>query len=233
MNGFNHSENRRGQYYWHNWNGQNYCHYYDGCYNWYGWYGDGNCFWSCYYGNDWWWYDSGFARWDYWNDGNWWWQNPYNVNVTYLYNNGDYVPANQSNNDGSNGGYAQNGDNGNYQQSPGNDGQSGDDYSNEATGGELPNQANESSDRQSSLQGEIVFQSETSSRCVKIMGESGDAFLFDNVSKSFKPVYLGSGIKGVRFTGSGKGLKVLLTLQDGSVETFKADGKPEKSATAA
>jgi hypothetical protein len=94
VNGFNRTENVAGRYYWHNGNGFNYCHYRDsnGC-NWYGCYDGGNCFWSCYYGDNWWWYDQGFDRWCYWDNDNWWWQNPLDVNETYVYNNGDYVSA--------------------------------------------------------------------------------------------------------------------------------------------
>jgi len=215
VNVFNSSERRVGNYYWHNWNGYNYCHYYDGYYHWYGWYFGGSCFWSCYFGYNWWWYDPFYTRWCYWNDGFWWWQDPYNVNITYLYDNGNYVPAQQPNNNASNDSTSQ---------APGNQ----EDQS--AVGDEQANRVNENSNRPPSLEGEIVFQSETSSLCVKIMGESGDAFLFDNVSKSFKPVFLASGVKAVRFTGSGKALKVLLTLQDDSVETFQASGQPVKGA---
>ncbi len=94
---FNGTENRAGQYYWHSWNGYNYCHYYDafGC-NWYGWYFGSSFFWSCWYGDYWWWYDPAFARWCYWDNGYWWWQNPYDVNETDVYDNGNYVPENQS-----------------------------------------------------------------------------------------------------------------------------------------
>jgi hypothetical protein len=97
VNGYNRTENIAGRYYWHNGNGYNYCHYNDGygC-NWYGCYDGGNCFWSCYYGNNWWWYDQANACWDYWDNNNWWYQNPYNVNQVDVYNNGDYVPADDS-----------------------------------------------------------------------------------------------------------------------------------------
>ena len=97
VNGFNRTENVAGRYYWHNGNGFNYCHYRDGygC-NWYGCYDGGFCFWSCYYGDNWWWYDQANACWDYWDNNNWWYQNPYDVNQTSVYNNGDYVPADDS-----------------------------------------------------------------------------------------------------------------------------------------
>jgi hypothetical protein len=97
VHGFNRTENGAGHFYWHNWNGSNYCHYCDfnGC-NWYGCYAGGFCFWSCYYGDNWWWYDGGYGRWCYWDNDNWWWQNPYDVNQTYMYDNGDYVSADNS-----------------------------------------------------------------------------------------------------------------------------------------
>ncbi|HEY5040294.1 MAG TPA: hypothetical protein VIJ93_14615 [bacterium] len=95
INNFSTSEIRPNNYYWHTWNGNNYCHYYDNWgYHWYGWYVGSNCFWTRYYYNNWWWYDSGYSRWCYWHDGGWWWQDPSNVSVVYVYNNGNYVPAN-------------------------------------------------------------------------------------------------------------------------------------------
>ena len=217
VNGFNSSERRVGNYYWHNWNGRNFCHYYDGCYNWYGWYFGGSCFWSCYYGYNWWWYDPGYSRWCYWNDGYWWWQNPYNVNATYLYNNGDYVPADQASDNGSNDNYAKGSDN-NY------------DQPSMANGEEQPARLNEpaASQGQAPQEGVIQFRSKNNNRTVKVMGDAGDAFLYDTAAKSFKPVYLETGVTGVRFDGSGKNMKIQLTLQNGKVETFKANGDPVK-----
>jgi hypothetical protein len=94
IGGFNRSENIPNHYYWHTWNGMNYCHYYDPWgYQWYGWYLGSNCFWTRYYGNNWWWYDSAMGRWCYWNNGGWCWQDPANINVVYVYNDGNYVPS--------------------------------------------------------------------------------------------------------------------------------------------
>ena len=94
IGGFNRSENIANHYYWHTWNGMNYCHYYDPWgYHWYGWYLGSNCFWTRYYGNNWWWYDSAMGRWCYWSNGGWCWQDPANVNVVYVYNDGNYVPS--------------------------------------------------------------------------------------------------------------------------------------------
>ena len=102
IQGFNARENVVGQYYWHNYNGLNFCHYYDrwGC-NWYGWNCGNSFYWSCWWGNNWWWYDPTGYRWCYWYDGWWWWQNPDNVTDVYVYNNGEYVPSNQEQTQGS------------------------------------------------------------------------------------------------------------------------------------
>ena len=95
VNVYNTNETISNHYYWHSYGGVNYCHYYDNWgYHWYGWYWGGTCFWSRWYANNWWWYDTAYARWCYWHDGFWWWQNPAQVNVVYVYNNGNYVAAN-------------------------------------------------------------------------------------------------------------------------------------------
>lgn len=93
ISAFNRAEVVPNHYYWHTWNGNPYCHYYDGygC-NWYGWYFGDTCFWTQYYADNWWWYDDWADRWCYWNDGGWWWQNPATT-VVYVYNDGDYTPA--------------------------------------------------------------------------------------------------------------------------------------------
>ncbi len=100
IGGYNRSEIAVNHYYWHSWGGYNYCHYYDPWgYHWYGWYWGGNCFWSRWYAGNFWWYDPVYYRWCYWHQGYWWWQDP-SVNVTYVYNNGQYesatAPANQT-----------------------------------------------------------------------------------------------------------------------------------------
>ena len=95
INIYNTHETVANHYYWHSWNGANYCHYYDNWgYHWYGWYWGNTCFWSRWYGGHWWWYDPGYSRWCYWYDGFWWWNDPYQVNVVYVYNNGQYSSAN-------------------------------------------------------------------------------------------------------------------------------------------
>ena len=141
------------------------------------------------------------------------------MNITYLYDNGDYVPADQPNNDALNDDSTQGQNN-------------DDDQSSADNGGDQSNSSNESStdQDQASQEGVIVFQSKNKSRTVKVMVNEGDAFLYDTGSKSFKPIFLDTGVTMVRFTGSGKDLKIFLTLENGSVETFKPNGKPAKGA---
>lgn len=189
INTLNSTENRVNHYYWHSYNGNPYCHYYDGwgC-HWYGWYYGGSCFWTQYYWGNWWWWDPFYDRWCYWNDGWWWWNDPYHVNVVYVYNNGQYVPAGADNpnvnaSDSSNGG---------------------------------------------------VYRSNDGSRMVKVTGPSQDAFLYDTaVPPAFKPVYLASGVKEVRFsnTQNGRTLQVMLILNDGSFDLFDDSGNPNAGAS--
>jgi hypothetical protein len=90
---YNANERIVGQYYWHTGNGFNYCHYYDRWgYHWYGWYLGNAYFWTRWYSNNWWWYDPAYYRWCYWHDGGWWWQDP-DTTTVYVYNNGNYMPA--------------------------------------------------------------------------------------------------------------------------------------------
>ncbi len=213
LNGFNRTaENNRNQYFWHSYNGWNYCNYCDGfgC-NWYGWYGGGGCFWTQYYGGQFWWNDPWYGNWDYWDNGCWNWPNPA-TNTVYINENGQYVPSN------SDGGYnnppLDNGEEPQAQGGPGPYNRSGETPSYTA-----PKEA----------AGEILFQSDDNSRTVKLVGDTRDAFLLETGGK---PLFLDTGVKGVRFTGSGKGLKVLLTLRDGSVEAFQANGKPVKAMAA-
>ncbi len=236
VNGFNRlAQNNPGRYYWHNYGGWNYCNYCDrfGC-NWYGWYGGGSCFWTQYYGGLFWWNDPWYGCWDYWDNGCWNWPNPA-TNTVYIYENGQYVPSNgdAGNNDNlppdnGNGPQAYNGNgpsDGQYA------GQGGNSFSSSAAGRLEPsNGFQESPDHQNQADMEkaIVFQSDDSRYTVKLAGESGDAFLVDGEKKPAKPIFLDTEVQGVRFTGSGRALKIQLTLRDGSLETFKADGKPLK-----
>ncbi len=82
--------------YWNNWNGNNFCYYRDGwgC-NWYGWGCGAGFFWAQYYADNWWWQDPWTANWCYWNDGCWNWADPVN-NTVYIYENGNYVPSENS-----------------------------------------------------------------------------------------------------------------------------------------
>lgn len=201
------SQYRPNHYYWNNWNGNNYCFYRDGWGgDWCGWNCGAGFFWTQYYCGNWWWEDPWTDNWCYWNAGNWCWQNPVNTNV-YVYENGNYVPANGDN------GYVQDQGNNGYQSAPVNNETQMESY-------------NSPTDRQNltSEEGEIIFQSEHNSRFVKLVGNNKDAFLFDAVKGSFRPVFLETNVQGVRFTGSGKNMKIQLTLQDGAVEIFKADG---------
>ncbi len=198
----------RNHYYWHNWNGFNYCNYYDAWGgNWWGWDCGAGFFWAQYYGGNWWWQDPNYGNWCYWDSGNWCWRNPVNETV-YAYENGDYVPDN---------GNAQaQGDNSN-QEPPSN-------------GGTGPDRFNHQDPGRASQDSGIDFQSGGSSRFVKLVGEAGDAFLYDKDSQSFKPVFLETGVKGVRFSGSGWNLKIQLTLRDGSVDNFNSEGESLKGA---
>lgn len=90
---YNANERIVGNYYWHTGNGFNYCHYYDRWgYHWYGWYLGNSYFWTRWFSNNWWWYDPAYYRWCYWHDGGWWWQDP-DTTTVYVYNNGNYMPA--------------------------------------------------------------------------------------------------------------------------------------------
>lgn len=239
INGFNRdAQNNPNHYYWHNYGGQNFCNYYDGngC-NWYGWYVGGSCFWTQYYCGLFWWNDPWYGNWDYWDNGCWNWQNPEN-NTVYIYENGQYDPSN-----GGGGTNYQTPDNGNGPQANYNNESSGSQNEGQTTDSFVPSNAGEpgafnyapqTSKNQTQVDraGTIAFRSDDDSCTVKLMGESHDAFLYDTAKNSAKPVYLDTGVTGVRFTGSGKGIKVQLTLQNGKLETFKADGKPLKDITA-
>lgn len=88
------SESTPGRYYWHQGSGFNYCHYRDdyGA-DWFGWYMGDAFFWTQFYDGGWWIYDDEQGRWCYWSHGNWWWQDPGDPQMVYLYDNGDYIPA--------------------------------------------------------------------------------------------------------------------------------------------
>jgi hypothetical protein len=189
VNGFNRTENQAGRYYWHNGNGFNYCHYRDGygC-NWYGCYDGGFCFWSCYYGDNWWWYDQANACWDYWDNNNWWYQNPYDVNQTDVYDNGNYVSADDS-------------------------------------------QVSSSPAAPASKDSQGVYDSSDGTRQVKVMGKGQDAFLSDRHNPpAFKPVYLCSGARDVKFSNSqsGEPARIAVVLADGSFSLFDDQGLPVK-----
>ena len=76
-------------------------------------------------------------------------------------------------------------------------------------------------------QGISEYRSGDGSRMVKLMG--GDAFLYDiSGAGAFRPFYLTSGVKEVRFsnTKNGEPLQILLVLNDNSFELFDGQGNP-------
>jgi hypothetical protein len=207
---FNRAEIVPNRSYWHYWNGNPYCHYRDGwgC-DWYGWGCGAGFFWAQYYWGDWWWCDPWAGNWCYWNDGYWWWQNPWDTTV-YVYENGDYVPA-DNNGDG---GYAQ------QPPSAGNGGSSA-----LADNVELRPKADKSGMKP---EGMLKFRSPDGSRTVKVT-EDGDAFLYDTsgLPHPAKPLYLASKVAAVKFPSAGKGsLNIQLILKGGKKELFDANGVP-------
>jgi hypothetical protein len=218
---FNRSETLRNHYYWHQFGGWNYCHFYDGfgC-NWYGWGWGGSFFWTQWYGDNWWWYDPWGARWCYWGYNGWYWQDPSSTTV-YIYQNGDYAPADQANADGN--GYNQP-SNGNGEES-----YSDGDANNPQAGGNVMGAPND--EENPNVPKDVVeFASPDKSREVKVIGESGDAFLYDS-KNSFKPLFLESDVKNVKFSKDKNGtLQIQLILSDGSYEKFDAQGQQLKDA---
>lgn len=75
----------------------------------------------------------------------------------------------------------------------------------------------------------VEFPSQDKTRTVKVVGESGDAFLYDSAKNSFKPLFLETDVKDVKFSKDSKGaLEIRLILSDGSHETFDAQGNQIK-----
>ena len=218
---FNHSDSLRNHYYWHSWGGRDFCHFYDrfGC-NWYGWGWGGSFFWTQWYGDNWWWYDPWNARWCYWWGDGWWWQDPSNTTV-YIYENGNYVPGDQANANTDGKGYNQ----------PPSDNEAGQPNGESPSGNVAGSPSNEENPSVPNTM--VEFPSPDKARTVKIVGESGDAFLYDSAKNSFKPLFLESDVKNVQFSKSNKGaLKIKLILSDGSYEIFDAQGKQLKEADA-
>lgn len=78
-------------------------------------------------------------------------------------------------------------------------------------------------------QGLQAYKSLDGTRTVKVVGDSLDAFLYDNADPAtFDPVYLASGVQSVLFsdTGNGKPLQIVLKLNDGSYNMFDDYGNP-------
>lgn len=230
---FNNHETIANHYYWHNYGGYNYCHYYYGGCHWYGWWWGGSFLWTQYYGNYWWWYDPYSSYWCWWEGGHWCWQNPYNQTV-YIYENGDYRSA-----DGYDGSSApQAPDNGNVQTPVGTPQAKANsdnfDYDSPTTSDIQtvnPSQqgANSFSEDVQTVQkpGAVaVFHSSDKNHTVKLVGDTNDAFLYDTTGGSTGPIFLDTQVKKVQFKGSGDNMRIQLTLQDGTVESFNGDGTP-------
>jgi hypothetical protein len=211
---------RTGQYIWHSWGGYNYCNYYDRYGNgWWGWNCGAGFFWTQFYCGNWWWYDPWWGNWCYWWGGNWWWQDPGTTTV-YVYNNGSYTPANSN---GS--GYSNN-------NSPG---YNPDDYGGPVYGddGKEASQGRPPADgetSQSNFQtpknddGSVDFVSRDGKVKVAVSAQ-GDAFLYNLKNSKAKPVFLDSNVEQVKFSTPGNGpTKILLIFNDGTFETFNANG---------
>lgn len=214
---YNRTEVVSNHYYWHSYNGWNYCHYYDPYgYHWYGWYVGGNCFWSRYWGGNWWWYDPTYYHWCYWNDGWWWWQDPANVQVVYVYDNGSYVNA------------ASVGETASASAPSGSPSGAGMEASvppsSSSTDGSMAPETTAKTLPPVSV--DKVLNSKDGTRQVKIVG--GDAFLYDTVAadNDSKPVFLSDNVKNVQFVPgtTGAAPQVLVTLTDGTVQTYDSDG---------
>ncbi len=214
INIYNRSEVVPNHYYWHTYNGWNYCHYYDPYgYHWYGWYMGSSCFWSRYWAGNWWWWDPVYYHWCYWNDGWWWWQDPANVSVVYVYDNGSYVNAASVGETPSASAPSE---------SPSGVGM-------EATSPSASSDSTASNMTTKPLPPvsvDKVLNSKDGTRQVKIVG--GDAFLYDKVAadNDSKPVFLSDNVQDVKFVPgtAGAAPRVLVTLTDGTVQTYDSDG---------
>jgi hypothetical protein len=143
------------------------------------------------------WYYGGSYFWTRWYLGNWWWYDPVYYRWCYWHDGGWWWQD-----PGTTVVYVY--DNGNYSNA----------YSDTET-----NTAPQSSDSTKR------FQSGDGTREVRLVGT--DAFLYDTSGDNlFKPVFLASGVNGVKFSGTknGKALHILLLMQDGSFETFDDQG---------
>ncbi len=199
---FNNFETQKNHYYWHTWGGSPYVHYWDGWGgNWYGWYCGNSFFWTQYYWDNWWWYEPSWGRWCYWWDNGWCWQNPATT-VVYVYRDGNYSSADGSNN------Y-------NYQNN------------NQANQSDQSEGSNSVGEQESD--GTVAFHSPDGALMVKVLS-GGDAFLYEQDKKDSKPIYLDSHVTDVKFSNGRGTMRVLLILDDGSFETFGADGIPEGQA---
>jgi hypothetical protein len=174
-----------------------------GQYYWHSWNGTNYCHYYDSWGYHWYgWYWGNTCFWSRWYGNNWWWYDPGYARWCY-WNNGFW-----------------------WWQDPYanvvyvyNNGQ----YSSTAdaapAAGESPASTGPST--------EVDFKSGDGSRMVKIVGN--DAFLYDMAdAANNKPFYLAEGVKDVKFskTDNGQPLQILLTFNDGTSQTFDADGNP-------
>jgi hypothetical protein len=172
-----------------------------------------NYFWSRYWSGNYWWWDPVYFHWCYWNDGWWWWQDPANVNVVYVYDNGNYVNAASVGETASSNAPTN---------SPSGEG--------ETTSNTNPQPGSSSEDTTAKslppVSVDKVLNSKDGSRQVKIIG--GDAFLYDTVTadNDNKPVFLSDNVQDVKFLpakdGNSPGVRV--TLTDGTIQTYDSDG---------
>ena len=225
VNLYNNRETVANHYYWHTWNGANYCHYYDNWgYHWYGWYWGGHCFWSRWWGAHWWWYDPVYFHWCYWSNGWWWWQDPANVTVVYVYNNGQYVPANSADTTITTTTTVMNPSPSGSAAPAGAGNPPAPETADNSTAGISEPAATGPIDPATTAS----YPSKDGTRTVKVV--SGDAFLYDTAAGETdnKPVFLASGVKQVKYSNphNGKSMQVMLVMNDGSFELFDADGNP-------
>ena len=77
--------------------------------------------------------------------------------------------------------------------------------------------------------GATKYLSPDKSRMVKVVGDSKDAFLYDDTdSGSASAIYLASGVQGVEFSSGQEGgaLQIILKIADGSFDMFDGNGNP-------
>ncbi len=74
-----------------------------------------------------------------------------------------------------------------------------------------------------------IYSSPDGTRMVKVLTDTGDAFLFDAaIPPTFNPIYLASQVTGVKFSdvSQGQPLEIMVTLGDGSFDLYDSQGNP-------